>query len=137
MTTHATSHIDVVGFDHLVLRVTDVEASIGWYCDELGLDPVRVEAWRRGEVPFPSLRVSPEVIVDLVPPAPDVEPASGPARNLDHLCLVVAPCDLGAVRDSGRFRVVDGPATRFGARGDGTSLYVLDPDDNVVELRHY
>jgi catechol 2,3-dioxygenase-like lactoylglutathione lyase family enzyme len=44
---------------------------------------------------------------------------------------------LAAVRDSGRFTVVDGPDTRFGARGDGMSLYVKDPDGNTVELRHY
>lgn len=54
----------------------------------------------------------------------------------DHLCLVVEPVDLEAVKASGRFAVVDGPATRFAARGDGTSLYVRDPDGNTVELRH-
>jgi catechol 2,3-dioxygenase-like lactoylglutathione lyase family enzyme len=41
------------------------------------------------------------------------------------------------VRDSGRFEVLDGPATRYGAQGDGTSLYVRDPDGNTVELRYY
>ncbi len=50
---------------------------------------------------------------------------------------VVEPVDLEAVKSSGRFQVVDGPATRFGARGDGTSLYVKDPDGNTVELRYY
>jgi catechol 2,3-dioxygenase-like lactoylglutathione lyase family enzyme len=49
----------------------------------------------------------------------------------------VEPVDLDAVKASGRFDVVDGPATRSGARGDGTSLYVRDPDGNVIELRHY
>jgi len=39
--------------------------------------------------------------------------------------------------DRARFRVVDGPDTRYGAQGDGWSIYVLDPDDNVVELRTY
>jgi extradiol dioxygenase family protein len=50
---------------------------------------------------------------------------------------VVWPVYLEAVRASGRFEVVDGPAVRFGARGNGTSLYVRDPDRNTVELRHY
>ena len=45
--------------------------------------------------------------------------------------------DLAALADSGRFEVVAGPGQRFGARGVGTSLYVLDPDGNTVELRHY
>lgn len=50
---------------------------------------------------------------------------------------MIEPTDLDAVVASGRFEVVDGPATRYGARGDGTSLYVRDPDRNVVELRHH
>ena len=59
-------------------------------------------------------------------------------RAMDNqLCLVVEPVDLEAIKESGRFQVVDGPATRFGARGDGTSLYVKDPDGNTVELRYY
>jgi catechol 2,3-dioxygenase-like lactoylglutathione lyase family enzyme len=59
------------------------------------------------------------------------------AENMDHLCLVVAPVDLDALRASGRFTVVDGPAPRWGAQGIATSLYVRDPDGNTVELRHY
>jgi catechol 2,3-dioxygenase-like lactoylglutathione lyase family enzyme len=76
------------------------------------------------------VRVDANTILDLLATARTGE-------NADHLCLVVEPTDLEAVKDSGRFEVVDGPATRFGARGDGTSLYVKDPDGNTVELRHY
>ena len=122
--------IHVTGFDHLVLAVADVERSLAWYTAELGLEPLRVEQWRRGEVPFPSLRVDDATIIDLLHEAPS-------GKNVDHLCLVVEPTDLDALADSGRFEVVDGPAIRFGARGDGTSVYVRDPDGNVVELRHY
>ena len=49
----------VTGFDHIVLRCADVEASLAFYCDELGLEPERVEEWRRGEVLFPSVRIDP------------------------------------------------------------------------------
>lgn len=122
----------VIAFDHLVLIADDVERSLAFYIDELGCEPVRVEEWRRGEVVFPSFRISPETIIDVVPGD------RGEGRgNVDHLCLVVEPTDLAAVAASGRFEVVDGPGTRYGARGDGTSLYVRDPDGNVVELRHY
>ncbi len=120
----------VTGLDHVVLNVADVERSLAFYCDELGLAPERVEEWRRGEVPFPSVRVDGSTIIDLL-----AAPRTG--ENADHLCLVVDPVDLDAVKASGRFDVVDGPATRFGARGNGTSLYVNDPDGNTVELRHY
>jgi catechol 2,3-dioxygenase-like lactoylglutathione lyase family enzyme len=122
--------VSVNAFDHLVLNCADVERTLAWYLDVLGMDPVRVDEWRRGDVPFPSVRVNPETIIDLV---------SGQTDNgrLDHICLVVEPVDLAAIAASGTFDVVEGPARRSGARGDGTSLYVRDPDGLVVELRHY
>jgi hypothetical protein len=58
-------------------------------------------------------------------------------ENTDHFCLVVAPTDLDGLRARHDLDVIAGPATRFGARGDGTSLYIRDPDGNTVELRHY
>ena len=58
-------------------------------------------------------------------------------QNIDHICLVVAPTDWAAVIAQGRFEVIDGPDTRYGARGNGQSLYIRDPDRNVVELRYY
>ena len=122
--------IKVVDVDHVVLNVADVERSLAFYCGELGLAPVRVDEWRRGEVPFPSARVTAATIIDIFA-------TSRTGVNADHLCLVVAPIDLDALAASGRFTVVDGPGRRFGARGDGTSLYVLDPDGNTVELRYY
>ena len=120
----------MVGLDHIVLNVADVERSLGFYCALLGLEPVRLEEWRAGRVPFPSVRVDGATIIDLVD-------KDRTGENADHFCLVVTPTDFVALRDGGHLAVVDGPATRFGARGDGTSLYVRDPDGNVVELRSY
>jgi catechol 2,3-dioxygenase-like lactoylglutathione lyase family enzyme len=122
--------VRVVGFDHVVFNVADLERSIAFYRDELGLEPARVEEWRRGKAPFPSVRVNASTIIDLVP-----VPRSG--ENVSHICLVVEPADFDALKASGRFDVVDGPATRWGARGNATSLYIRDPDGNTVELRHY
>jgi hypothetical protein len=51
--------------------------------------------------------------------------------------LVSPDTDLQAITDSGEFEVVTEPVTRWGARGDGLSLYVRDPDGNTVELKHY
>ena len=127
MPAHA---IAVTGFDHLVLSCADVETTLTWYLDRLGLAPVRVEEWRRGTAPFPSVRVDDHTIIDLIPG----DPRSG---RLDHLCLVIAPTDLDALAASGLFDVLDGPGTRFGARGDGTSLYIRDPDGTTIELRYY
>lgn len=122
--------VTVTDFDHLVLRCADIETTLAWYTTELGLAPVRVDEWRAGNAPFPSVRVSATTILDLIPGAAD-------DGRLDHLCLVVEPCDLAAVAASGRFEVLDGPDKRYGARGDGTSLYIRDPDGLTVELRHY
>ena len=49
--------MDVIGFDHLVLRCADVERSLAFYLGQLGLEPVRVAEWRRGDVLFPSARI--------------------------------------------------------------------------------
>jgi catechol 2,3-dioxygenase-like lactoylglutathione lyase family enzyme len=122
--------VRVIAFDHLVLNVEDVERSLDFYCGPLGLEPVRVEEWRAGKAPFPSVRVSDTTIIDLV-----AGPRSG--SNVDHICLVVEPLDWQEVVDSGLFTVVDGPGPRFGARGTAQSVYVLDPDGNTVELRWY
>jgi len=122
--------IKVTELDHIVLCCADVERTLAWYTDVLGLAPVRLDEWRRGEAPFPSVRINDGTIIDLVAG----ETIDG---RLDHFCVVIEPTDLDAVARSGRFEVVDGPGTRYGARGDGTSLYVRDPDGALVELRHY
>ncbi|MGP4002708.1 VOC family protein [Streptomyces sp. 8N706] len=123
----------VIDFDHLVLNVADVERSLAFYCGPLGLEPVRAEEWRAGKAPFPSVRVSPTTIIDLVRSPED----SAGGSNVDHICLVVEPLDWQRVVDSGEFTVLDGPGERFGARGVAQSLYVRDPDGNTVELRWY
>ncbi|HEX7167484.1 MAG TPA: hypothetical protein VF230_10940, partial [Acidimicrobiales bacterium] len=80
-------------------------------------------------------RVDASTIIDVFPRGAASPGQDG--RNVDHFCLVVAPTDLQAVVDGGAFEVVDGPVERWGARGNGTSIYVRDPDGNLVELRHY
>lgn len=101
-----------------------------WYLVELGLEPFRVDEWRAGTAPFPSARIDAGTIIDFIRGEPTGD-------RLDHICIVVEPTDLVAIAASGRFDVVDGPGTRSGARGDGTSLYVRDPEGLLVELRHY
>jgi catechol 2,3-dioxygenase-like lactoylglutathione lyase family enzyme len=120
----------VTELDHLVLCCRDVDVTLAWYMHRLGLPGERVEEWREGTAPFPSVRITADTIIDLIG-------GGGAGRNVDHLCVVVEPLDFAAVVASGAFDVVDGPAPRFGARGMGTSLYVRDPDGTTVELRYY
>jgi catechol 2,3-dioxygenase-like lactoylglutathione lyase family enzyme len=114
-----------------VLVVRDPEASLRWYCGELGLRSERVEEWRRGEVLVPSVRVDATTVIDLLVGDPE-------GRNVDHVALVVDPSlDLDELAASGRFTVVGGPSELWGAQGVGRGLYVSDPDGHVVELRTY
>lgn len=116
--------------DHIVINTPDVERSLAFYVGLLDLAPERVDQWRAGEVFFPSVRINDGTIIDILH-------AERTGENVNHLCLVVDRADVDAVASDPRFTVVDGPGQRFGARGDGWSVYVTDPDGNVVELRSY
>jgi catechol 2,3-dioxygenase-like lactoylglutathione lyase family enzyme len=122
--------IKVIGLDHIVLNVADVERSLAFYIERFGLTPMRLEAWRAGEAPFPSVAIDATTIIDLFD-------GDRTGENLNHFAVVVHAIDLEALARSGEFEVVDGPGTRWGAQGYGTSLYIRDPDGNVVELRTY
>jgi catechol 2,3-dioxygenase-like lactoylglutathione lyase family enzyme len=120
--------VKVTGFDHVVINTTNTEAMLGFYCGELGLEPVRVDEWRRGEVLFPSARVTPETIIDLFP-------AERSGENMNHICLVIEPDDLDAI--AARFPDSQRADGLFGAQGFAASVYVKDPDGNTIELRSY
>jgi catechol 2,3-dioxygenase-like lactoylglutathione lyase family enzyme len=119
----------VLGMDHVVLVSPDPEGLITWYVDVLGLGTERLEQWRRGEVPFASLRVDDATIID-------VQRGERSGTNVDHLALVVdADPDMLAA-----FAAEHGappPRRLFGAQGQGRGIYLRDPDGNGVELRTY
>ncbi len=118
----------VVGLDHVVVNSADVERSLAWYADVLGLEPMNVDAWRRGDVFFPSVRLNPMTIIDLFP-------AERTGENVNHVCLVVEDADLDAL--AGQFPDGHRVDRNFGAQGYGASLYVHDPDGNTIELKTY
>jgi len=122
--------VRMVGADHIVLVSPDVERLVAWYGTVLGLPAERLDAWRAGEVPFVSLRVSDTFLID-------VTEGERTGENLNHLALVVEGVDLDELAAAGELEVVMGPADLFGAQGTGRGLYVRDPDGNVVELRTY
>jgi catechol 2,3-dioxygenase-like lactoylglutathione lyase family enzyme len=125
--------VRVVGLDHVVLKVADVERSLAWYQDVLGLRGERVDEWRRGEVLFPSVRIDAHTLIDLLEGVPT-------GTNVDHVCLVIDDAnELDRIVATGDWDVVgDGPTDGlFGARGFARSLYVRDPDGHVIELRAY
>lgn len=127
--------VKVTGLDHIVLATPDVERSLRWYTEVLGLPGERVDEWRRGEIFFPSVRLDATTLIDIFPS--DALPPGAP-RNLVHFCLVIEPADLDALAASGEFDVESGPTDGlYGAQGFARSLYVRDPDGNTVELRSY
>jgi catechol 2,3-dioxygenase-like lactoylglutathione lyase family enzyme len=124
--------VTTLALDHLVLVVSDVEQALAWFGRHAGLAAERVDEWRAGDLPFPSLRIDEATIIDLIPGA---DPADG-RGHLDHLCFVVDRADLDALAADPALEIVDrGP--RSGARGTGDSVYVRGPDDLLVEFRTY
>lgn len=123
--------------DHLVLRVRDLDAMLAFYRDVLGCTVER----RRDDIGLVQLRAG-RSLIDLVPVDGKLGRAGGAApgpegRNLDHLCLRVEPFDGEAIRAFLRERGADPGeiASRFGAEGEGLSIYVSDPEGNTVELK--
>ncbi len=131
--------VKITELDHIVLRVRDVETSLRFYTQVLGLPAERVEQWRAGEIRFPSARLNADTIIDFF--ASDQKPIGREgAKNQDHYCMVIEPTDMEELKAKFESIGVDiqaGPGKRWGSHGDGISLYIYDPDDNVVELRHY
>jgi catechol 2,3-dioxygenase-like lactoylglutathione lyase family enzyme len=123
--------------DHLVLRVVDLDKMLRFYCDALGC---AIEL-RQDDIGLIQLRAG-RSILDLVPVDGRLGKAGGAApakqgRNLDHFCFRVDPFDEPSLRRQLESHgvVVSPVETRYGAEGDGPSVYVTDPEGNVVELK--
>ena len=102
----------------------------------------RLEDYRAENEPFPSIRINHHTVIDLFPKKlweQDISMGQG-FRNLNHVCLSLTKKDWEDLR--GRLRahtmaISEGPVQRWGARGSGTSIYVTDPEGNVIEARFY
>jgi len=129
--------ITIRDIDHVVLRVTDLERMIDFYCRVIGCSVER----RRDDLGLVHLRAGRSQI-DLVPVDGPLGRAGGAApgteaRNMDHVCLRIEAFDQDALvrhLESHGARVGE-IGSRFGADGTGPSIYVHDPEGNVVELK--
>ena len=135
--------ITVTELDHIVLNVRDIDRSLEFYINVLGLTPERLDEFRAGKVGFPSVRINQETIIDLfpIPKGESVQKNDGKREgNLNHFCMVIGQEDFAGIVDylkEKEIAVREGPVSRWGARGRATSVYFLDPDGNEIELRCY
>ncbi len=129
--------LSIKQLDHVVLRVSDLAAMRRFYCDVLGCVVER----ERHDLGLYQLRAG-AALIDLVPVDGPLgqkggAPPGAEARNMDHFCLQVDPWDADAITAYLRAQGADpGPvSSRYGASGQGPSIYVPDPEGNVVELK--
>jgi glyoxylase I family protein len=129
--------LTICGIDHVVLRVNDIERMRKFYCDVLGAQHVAY----RPELGMSHLRVG-AAMIDLVEVSGPLGKPGGAApgkqgRNMDHLCLRVEPFDQDAIVAHLKKKgvAVGDIRNRFGAEGNGVSIYLNDPEGNTVELK--
>jgi catechol 2,3-dioxygenase-like lactoylglutathione lyase family enzyme len=127
----------IIGLDHVVLRATDVAAMTRFYCEVLGCRIEKVQP----TVGLTQLRAG-RTLIDLVDVAGPIGREGGAApgregRNMDHFCLRIEPFDGAAISAHLRRHGVEPGEVvqRYGAEGDGPSLYLPDPEGNTVELK--
>jgi len=123
--------------DHVVLRVASLDRSVDFYVNVLGCAIER----HQEAIGLMQLRAG-RSLIDLVPVDGKLGRMGGAppgleGRNVDHLCLRVEPWDAGAITEHLQSMGASpgNVAQRFGAEGEGPSIYVSDPDGNVVELK--
>lgn len=122
--------LTVAELDHVVLRCRDQDRMLDFYTRVLGLNEER----RIAQIGLIQLRAGASMI-DLVPAA---EPRIESGTNVDHFCLGIESDDLRSAMNYLRMNSVEvlgEPASRYGARGMGSSIYVRDPEGNVIELK--
>jgi glyoxylase I family protein len=129
--------IVIQGIDHVVLRVLDVARMQRFYCDVLGCTVEKIQA----EIGLTQLRAG-RSLIDLVDVAGKLgqmggAPPGREGRNMDHLCLRVERLDGPTLQAYLQSKAV-APGeivSRYGADGQGPSMYISDPEGNTVELK--
>ena len=120
----------VIGFDHVVLICRDVEASLDFYGGVLGLESVDVDEWRNG-------RASSRRCGSTTPRSSICCRANPTGRTSTTSASSSNRPTCTSWRRRADLKVVEGPVRRGGARGQGWSVYVLDPDAHLIELKQY
>lgn len=118
--------------DHVVVCVRDMERALKFYTEVLGCrEERRVES-----IGLVQLRAGASMI-DLIPGDAGEDGAPLEGRNMDHFCVRIEPFDPPSLRSHLQSHGVDvgEVVQRYGAEGNGPSLYIQDPDGNTIELK--
>lgn len=129
--------LNILGIDHVVIRVTGMDDMIAFYRDVLGCAVER----RTDEIGLAQMRAG-RSLIDLVDVAGTIgrqggAPPGAEGRNMDHFCVRLEAFDEAALRSHlDRHGIDPGEVVqRYGAEGDGPSMYIRDPEGNTVELK--
>jgi extradiol dioxygenase family protein len=128
--------------DHIVLNVVDIDKMLDFYMNVLQMTGERLAEFSENRVPFPSVRLTTDTIVDLFPR--EMWEKNNPDQvcrpNLNHFCMVTSEANWKRLRENLEKHDVpidEGPVERWGAHGTGISIYFRDPEENVIEVRYY
>ncbi|MBT8145774.1 MAG: VOC family protein [Gammaproteobacteria bacterium] len=129
--------LNILGIDHIVLRTTRTQKMLDFYQQVLGCKLER----ELPELGLIQLRAG-SSLIDIVPVDSELgrlggRPPSQDGRNLEHFCLTVAGVDEAQLLEFLAAHDIDAgePAERYGASGFSRSVYINDPEGNVVELK--
>ncbi|MDI2029824.1 VOC family protein [Saccharopolyspora sp. TS4A08] len=125
--------ISIDRVDHLVLTVADVDRAVEFYRDVLGMEPVEFPGERRA-VRFGDQTIKLHASAELVEPT-----ATHPVPGSANLCFVTGQplSDVQEHLRTSEVRIEEGPVGRTGSKGPITSLYLRDPDGNLIEIARY
>lgn len=128
--------------DHIVINVVDIDKMLKFYTEVLKLPSERLEEFKDHKVPFPSVRLTKDTIIDLFPKKlwEKTNPEDVCRPNLNHFCLSTDKRTWESLQSrlkQNEVQIDDGPVKRWGAHGSGISLYFRDPEENVMEVRYY
>jgi glyoxylase I family protein len=133
--------MDVV-LDHIVLNVRDIPTSLEFYAKILQFESERVSEYEAGMVPFPSVRINVNTVIDLFPPRmwQNDSGRGDKYNNLNHFCLALEYTDWTELRQrlaAAGIELHRDMLRNWGAKGNGISMYFFDPDGNEIEARYY
>lgn len=130
--------LKIAGIDHIVLRTTQLQEMLTFYCEVLGC---KIERETSPDIGLTQLRAG-DALIDLITVDSRLGKVGGGAptkteNNVDHFCLQLKPISEDEIKSHLQAHSIEAGnfESRYGAQGLGQSIYIKDPEGNTVELR--